>query len=249
MATADWVAWIMLGLFLGILLVAGVFLLLAKRHLRKRRGQHSVNGTGTPAQSLAPSMNLPNCWLAIRSVNTAAIQQALELGNTQRCTWAEGVAASEGGRLFITPPVQGWTLVMGAPLPSPEEDADLCFHFLVHLSHELGHVQFFSHNAALSHHAWVRAHNGHIERAYAWAGETLWHQGTVTSAETLLRLRHHPYGQSLEDLPYGDLPGLAHNTEMVPLLAAHWGVDPAAHALRGQQEPGTLGEWLAARSA
>ncbi len=50
---------------------------------------------------------------------------------------------------------------------------------MVHrLSHQLGYIQFFSANQAIDHQAWVRAEDGDIERAYAWAGETLWKPDT-----------------------------------------------------------------------
>ncbi len=246
LASADWVAWIMLGLFLGILLVAASFWLLARRHLALRRNGWDAAGTSRVSES---TVALPQCWLAIPGTNTQAIGHALQLSNPKLCPWAEGVAASEEGRIFIAAPVQGWTLVVGAALPTPEEDADLLFHFLVQLSQSLGEVQYFRHQPALSHHAWVHARGGHIVRAYAWAGETLWNQGNPTPAESRLRLRCHPYGSALEELPFTELAALAHNTERVPALAARWGVDPAAHALRARRQPGLLGEWLAARSA
>ena len=53
-------------------------------------------------------------------------------------------------RLFISPPVQGWILVMGCDLPDPADDIDECFKFLTGLSRKLGEVQFFSRNRAVA---------------------------------------------------------------------------------------------------
>ena len=50
----------------------------------------------------------------------------------------------------------------------------LVFALLRRLSCALGHVQFFSVNRALNHHAWVWMKDRDVRRAYAWAGETLW---------------------------------------------------------------------------
>ena len=237
-SAVDWVAWIMLGLFLGVLLVAGVFWALARREVRLMRLR-----APQPAWEPLPDFSLPAQWLAIRSGNVAAVQQALGLANPQQCSWAEGFSVSHGQRLFIAPPVQGWILVVGPALPVPEDDIDRCFHFITRLSRQLGHVQFFSRNRALGHHAWVRAHTGRIERAYAWAGETLWNQGVMTPDEKTLGLRCQPYGQTVVELAYRDLDHLTDNTENVPRLAARWSLDPAS--LPGQQravEPGISGE-------
>ncbi len=238
-ATMDWVAWIMLGLFLGILLVTGIFWALAKREVweMRRRAPEII-------KEPIPELNLPGQWLAIRSGNVAAVQQALGLANAQSCSWAEGFADMDGQRLFIAPPLQGWILVVGPALPVPEDDIDHCFHFITRLSQQLGHVQYFSRNRALGHHAWVRAHTGRIERAYAWAGETLWNQGALSDEEKTLGMTCWPYGQSIEELDYRKLDRLMENTEKVPRLAAYWSLDPASLAtkLPPAMEPGISGE-------
>jgi len=238
-ATAvDWVAWIMFGLFLGILLVAGIFWVLSRREVGQVR-RHSPRSSW----EALPELSLPGQWLAIRSGNVTAVQQSLGLANPQQCSWAEGFSVSNGQRLFIAPPVQGWILVVGPALPVPEDDIDRCFHFITQLSRKLGHVQFFSRNRALEHHAWVRAQTGRIERAYAWAGETLWNQGALTDDEVALDTRCQPYGQSVLELDYRDLDRLTINTENVPRLAARWSLDPAS--LPGSLlavEPGISGE-------
>lgn len=238
-ATMDWVAWVMLGLFLGILLVSVIFWALAKREVWEMRRR----APKTVVEPLA-KLNLPGQWLAIRSANVAEVQQALGLANAQRCSWAEGFADLEAQRVFIAPPVQGWILVVGPALPVPEDDVDHCFHLITRLSQQLGHVQYFNHNRALGHHAWVRAHTGRIIRAYAWAGETLWNQGALSDEEKTLGITCWHYGQTIEELDYQDLDRLTANTEKVPHLAAHWSLDPASLAtkLPPAMEPGITGE-------
>jgi hypothetical protein len=111
-------------------------------------------------------------------------------------------------------------------LPDPVDDVDRCFYFLLKLSRSLGHVQFFSLNRALNHHAWIRAHSGHIRRAYAWAGETLWNQGEPTQAEIDLAMKCLGYGELAQSVEPSDSPGS--NTEKVMLLAARWSFDPTS---------------------
>ena len=219
----------MLGLFLGILLVAGGFYFLARRQLNQLK-RESAKAVPTPNfEDLVPSsLDLPEQWLAIRSGNVAAVQETLGLSNPRKCTWHEGFAIDGVEKLFISPPVNGWILVVGPALPAPEEDIDFCYHFLSHISQRLGHVQFFCLNRALSHHCWVRAHTGRIERAYAWCGETLWNQGSLTPGEAALGMTCHPYGRSVEELDFSQMEELAKNTDHISRLAARWSLNPAA---------------------
>ena len=223
----DWVTLVMLGLFLGILLVAGGFYFLARRQLAKMKMYN--DHARPPFEEMVPdNLDLPEQWLAIRSGNVAAVQETLGLSNPRRCSWQRGFSIAGVERLFISPPVNGWILVVGPALPAPEEDVDFCFHFLSHISQRLGHVQFFSLNRALNHHCWVRAHTGHIERAYAWFGETLWNQGAFTAEEKLLGMECHPYGRCVEELDHQSMTRLTANTENIGRLAARWSLNPAA---------------------
>ncbi len=219
----------MLGLFLGILLIASGYYLAAGRNLSKVHSDRSEHTQHSTVEKLIPNnLNSPEQWLAIRSGNVAAIQETLGLSNPQRCTWKDGFAISGVERLFISPPVNGWILVVGPALPAPEEDVDFCFHFISHISKRLGHVQFFSVNSALNHHCWVRAHTGRIERAYAWCGETQWNQGPVTPEESVIGMECHQYGISIEDLDPKQITQLNNNTVNIPQLAARWSINPDA---------------------
>jgi hypothetical protein len=167
----------------------------------------------------------PDCWLAIKSRSVLAVQTALGLHNAKPCSWIEGFMSDR--KLFIAPPVKGWILVMGSGLPDPSDDVDSCFRFITALSRQLGHVQLFSTNRVVNHHAWVHARSGRVIRAYAWAGKTLWHQGRRTAAEGELGLKCFDYHETAERPLFGQPDILAANAEKVPLLAARWSLDPA----------------------
>ena len=182
-------------------------------------------------------------WIAIRTSRLQAVQTALRVTKATPCTWEEGLFATQERKLFISPPLNGWVLVIGSELPEPSDDVDRCFRFMIDLSRKLGHVQFFSVNRALSHHTWVQAEQGTILRAYSWAGKTIWNQGIKTSAEIELGLKCFTYGESPERPPFSQADPFARNTERVPLLASRWSVDPTTLDPRLLSEtPGIAGE-------
>ena len=123
---------------------------------------------------------------------------------------------------FISPRVNGWVIVTGLAIPTPDNDVDECFRFLVSLSRKLGHVQFFQAEKFLHYHAWARLDYGCVTRAYAWAGETLWNQGGKTVPETELGVKCFGYGDPCPS-------NVARtNTDKVSQLAARWNFDPAS---------------------
>jgi hypothetical protein len=168
----------------------------------------------------------PDCWLAIRNRNISAVQSALALHDVRPCSWADGLAGCPDQKLFVAPPVCGWILVMGSALPNPCDDEDACFRFLLQMSRKLGQVQIFASSGVFSQHAWVRADMGHIVRAYAWCGRTLWNQGAVTSEEKELGLKCYDYTQPVESSPFGQPDSNQVSPDKVHLLAARWSIDP-----------------------
>ena len=226
---------LLLATLISVLAVATGFAVLAAKHAARRKALNSrkspnLNGKRTdPSPPVrTPIFDIPCRWLAIRSRSIDGVLSALELHNVTPCSWDEGIAKLTRHDLFVSPPIRGWILVFGNGLPDPSEEIDDCFHMVHRLSHQLGHVQFFSANQSVNHHAWVRATDGQIERAYAWAGETLWNQGKMTKSEKNLELTCLNYLENPEpqvfDLTKPDSP----NSEKVRLLAAQWSLDPAA---------------------
>lgn len=221
---------------LGVVLggAVGMFYLV-RRHLRSRPvdlpasefsevwAQQFSRFTVTPIHPI--QVRRPARWLAIRSRDTQAVQLALGLQQVQPCSWTEGVLSSR--KLFIAPPINGWTLVFGAGLPVPDDDVDLCYRFLRELSRKLGQVQFFQADEILQHHAWVRVESGRIVRAYAWAGATLWNQGVKSDAEIALAMNCFAYGEDASRDDWMMADHLVANVEKVSQLAQRWSLDPA----------------------
>jgi hypothetical protein len=168
----------------------------------------------------------PNRWIAVKCSNILKVQAALGLHNPTPCPLHEGFARLQERKLFISPPVKGWILVMGNSLPDAADDVDKLYHFLMKVAHELGSVQYFSANRALSHHSWVRIENERVYRAYAWTGETVWNQGHRTAAENELELKCYDYGDAPLPFPFAARDSHVANTDKVMQLAARWSVDP-----------------------
>lgn len=223
---------VLLLILLGVALGSGAIIISLVLYSRGRRGffDQQLPATHLP---LAPNFipphivfqHRPPAWLAVRSRNLHAVQSALALNNPKPCTWIEGITREQ--KLFIAPPLNGWILIVGQGLPDPAEDVDACFRFLHGLSCKLGHVQFFTANRVLGHHAWARFEAGRVVRAYAWAGKTLWNQGIKSRAELELGFKCFRYLEMPERAAYGQPDVIAMNTEKVPLLAARWSLDPA----------------------
>ena len=226
-----------LGAVIGILVL---FIFVYRRHLRRMRraGRHlDPLAPLTPARRRAVPFQMPPRWLAIRSSHTALVRGLLGLVEAPAPPWSEALARSRERTLFVSPPVDGWTLVIGAGLPDPSNDIDLTYRFLTKLSEAIGEVQLFNSDRVLSFHGWARLKSGSVTRAYVWAGTTQWNQGGITLEERLLGLRCRPYGEEPEPLAYGESSPDQQNAERVALLARRWSIDPvAASEILLQQE-------------
>jgi hypothetical protein len=225
-------------------LVIGVgvmFLWMMRREVRGLR-QQRLTGEGWPPSTPVLLEN-PRAWLAVKSEDLRAIAGALNLHHVGPCSWADAPQRAED-RVFISPPVDGWVLVFGASLPAPEDDVDRFYRFLMDLSRETGLVVYFSADPIFHHHAWVKALNGRVVRAYAWADEVLWNQGDLTQAERDLHVFCLPYHPA-NGAPSPRVREQARlNCERVPAIAARWSVEPRAiDATAAGHRPGIVGEF------
>jgi hypothetical protein len=231
-----------LGLALSIGAACLAFITVARRKAQLVPPAGSQRGL-TPAPQLSHGWHASDAWLAVKCKSPTAVQSALGLHNAKPCPWSARLASAQ--KLFISPPVNGWILVLGDGFPDPGADIDACFRFIIGLSRKLGRVQFFSANPVLKHHAWVHANSGRIVRAYAWAGKTLWLQGDQTPAERDLGLTCFPYAEPAVRPSFTAPDPLSENVDKLPQLAARWSLDPARIDERSfDQQPGIAGELL-----
>jgi hypothetical protein len=190
----------------------------------------------------APLDNRPVRWLAVRMRRPAQVAAALGLRGVSPCPWGEVAARLEDHRLVITPESEGWILVLGPDIPDATEDVDACFRFLMRLARSVVEVQYYLVCPGQGCHGWVRLVDGQVQRAYLWAGTTLWNQGLLTDAELRLQLSCLDYGEdaAVESLAWRAMARA--NLLGVTKLAGSWGRSPQQFFDRiGERATGLVG--------
>ncbi|MER6678567.1 hypothetical protein [Streptomyces sp. NPDC000983] len=115
-------------------------------------------------------------WLAVATVDRAELMKILGLMDAREITWADGVELIDEvahdeeepfSTVVVTPPLQGWTLIVGPyfGLPFPQQTAhvtDLCQKLSAHF----GKAQLFFHSEQNDGEAWLIAERGRILRRW-----------------------------------------------------------------------------------
>ncbi len=61
-------------------------------------------------------------WIAVKSVNQMSVAKALELINVQKCNWESGLFKGPKNSVFLSPAIDGLTLISGYVLPYDNVD-------------------------------------------------------------------------------------------------------------------------------
>jgi hypothetical protein len=141
-------------------------------------------------------------WFAVKATDPAIVIDVLQVSGATPANWASGLAvacpdefSSVGDRwIFVTPPSNGWVLVVGSWLPYPTLEAhhDIGRKFDVLYSRLMARfddVQFFGSHRVSDFCAWARAVKGTPTRIFVYAdGQVLMNLGDQTSDEAKLGL-------------------------------------------------------------
>lgn len=202
----------------------------------------SLNTTTTPPPPTAaklPQADPPiafgpnRLWIAVHTTDQQQVAQILELTNTRPATWYEGLeerTPAQGG-IFVTPAIDGWTLVVGWGFMSDTLSGTVSIgkHLIKQLSTQFGEAQYFCTHSRADYHCWMCAIEGEILRAYAWLGEegeTLLSEGEPTAAEPTMLVdtlseeaQNDEAYFAQEDLIYPDANLVLH-------IAEQWSMNP-----------------------
>jgi hypothetical protein len=211
---------------------AAVYLLRPKASKSAAAGQRVVYGAVADKPT---AFGYRMAWLAIRTRDTARVHQALGLTDIKVSNWALGIGTAYdetlgANQVFVAPPLNGWTFVVGLALPCPmgRTFVDKCTPLLLDLGREFIEVQFFYTFPLVDTYAWARVIDGKLVRAFA-VGEDgiIWNKGKPTKDEKSLGLKLFELrgvrGRK------GDAGGelILHPTEEhVMKLAMRWSLDP-----------------------
>lgn len=188
-----------------------------------------------PTPDRPAPFGLKMAWLAVRTRDAARVVDVLGLVAPQPCNWSAGVGTIYDDRLgeshvFVSPPVNGWTFVVGLPLPYPvgRGFVDKCTPMLLGLGAEFTEVQYFFSYPPIDFFAWARIIDGRLVRAFAIGDEgTIWNKGKPSRAEKSLGLKLFELRGVRERR--GDAGGeliLYPTEEHVMRLASRWSLDP-----------------------
>ncbi|MEU1687086.1 hypothetical protein [Micromonospora sp. NPDC005707] len=117
--------------------------------------------------------SLKTSWLAVRDRAPGEVADALGLHDREVLDWATGTDRAYGYGVYVAAPVSGWTLAHGRlHVPADFDATQPAFpEWLRELSQRLGEVQFFATERVPDYHAWARARDGELLRAYCWIGQ------------------------------------------------------------------------------
>lgn len=160
-------------------------------------------------------------WFAVKTNDTQAVLDALKLKNIQISNWRTGIDGAYEGYYFISPAINGWTLVINSIMPDlsgTESPSPLTV--ISDLSLSFGEACYFGTHRVVEYHAWAKSINGKLVRAYGYlgeTGETIINQGEISKEE----LENNLIFTDL-DVEEPNLP----DEEDVLFIAKKWTVDP-----------------------
>lgn len=220
--------YVVLVLVVMTALVAGLVLLPRLQQSRLR-----LDGEPDYARPFGTEMS----WIAIGGGNPHEIMEALGLTHAAPASWECGLGLIYDPEfadrfVFVTPAVNGWTLVagVGLPMPSGGRFVDKLTPLLQRAACRFDDVQYFATHPVIDFYGWARLKAGSPVRTFA-AGEAgvAWDSGAPTREERLLGLT----GLELRGIRdrQGDIGGalLLHPSEArVLALAQLWSFNPMA---------------------
>ncbi len=227
-----------------ILVLAGVYLHRLKRRASNARMEENKSQIASSEAAMTfddiPDVPIPfgykNQWFAVKTSDSQAVIKDLNLVNVRVSNWRTGLLGAYAGYYFISPPVQGWTLVISLEMPDLNQSEDPGpLTAILKLSATFGEACYFGTHRVVEYHAWAKAVNGNVVRAYGYlgeAGEELINEGKLSREE----MEHHLIFTGT-DVEVPSLP----TEEDVLLMAKLWTIDPQMEDVYAEPATGFIG--------
>jgi hypothetical protein len=187
-------------------------------------------------------------WLAIRTTDAARVAAVLHLDAIEASNWRTGIGTVydeklSKGRVYLTPPVNGWTFVVGLSLPQPLGSGfiDKCTPMLLDLAASFPEAQYYLCYAPMDYFAWARVLDGKLVRAFAIGDDgIIWNKGKATREERSIGLKFAEVRGVRQRKSDVGAPMPVYPTDAQVLhLASCWSFDPTS--LEGTRAEGGLG--------
>jgi hypothetical protein len=170
-------------------------------------------------------------WLAIRTTDANALHRLLALEGAHVSSWREGVEAGYSRMapsVFVTPPIDGWVLVLGYPLLELTGSAVVALSLRTKLA-----VQYFLSVDGAHAYGWMHADAGTLVRAFAVVDDSVLEtHGPPTQHEQDLEInfdihQEPPAFSKADPQPYRQWLRKQVSEDMVLRIAERWSVDPS----------------------
>lgn len=203
--------------------------------IKNKQGPHTSNEATDADMEIVDqpiSFGYKCMWFAIKSTHAEELITILNLSNIRPCNWQMGIEKAYENAVFLTPPIDGWTIACGRGLPygDTKEGIEFVKNILQKLSWEYGEAQFFCTHRVTEYHCWIKAVAGNIQRVYSYlgeSGENIMIEGEPTDFEKGLHLVD-TFSEDSKEKNYFERDDVTlPDEEILMKVAENWSINPS----------------------
>ena len=167
-----------------------------------------------------------NVWFSVKSTDKEEIAKLLKLNILGKSNWKEGIKHANDNRTFITPEINGWTLIVGN-LSFFYGQEGFGSEFCNKLSAKFGEAQFFFTKRPETH-IWCKSINGQLIRYYSYSRQfgIMRIEGQPTEIEKNLNLINTLSEEANQEEYFDDKTLIYPNEILVMNIAKNWSINP-----------------------
>lgn len=227
----------MIYFLVAVALIIGLFFFMNTRNkkndIRSKIHRQASNKIVTDTTLDSPIGFGYKCmWIAVKTTDQEKIADLLGFDKSQKTNWKNGIENAYNNSLFITPPIDEWTLIVGYGFPREDNGHGLSKikDLLARLSSKFGEAQYFASHRVVEYHCWIKSIDGKSVRAYGYVGESgenIEVFGEETTIEQTYKLGNTLSAEAQQDEKYYAREDLTYpDEEMVMEVAESWSINP-----------------------